>query len=390
MRYLFVALLFCEPLLADNSSIEERLTKLEAEVQQLRSENNELRTALGLQTIKSNPSPDVKAAGPERRLQLGGILQVQAEAGGALDTRYTDNNPRIFLRRARLTASGLFAEHFDFRTQIDMTGAIGGASGLRAQLTDAYVTWLPSPHFDVRAGQFKTPFGFEQLYPDPALYTPERTVGSDRLTLGRQIGVEAFGAFHDGFEYSVGAFNGNGTNVSANDNKRFLYIGRVAGRVWKGEIGSFSTRISAGVNGFTSNDTALAMAPEFGFRSNSFTGERRGIGADVQSVFGPFEIWTEWLRDRFAPQSRVPFGSFNARAASIVGVYKYAKFQFIARYDSYDPDSRLQTGESTRTSDGGVNYLLRGEELKLQVHFLRSKTGDTTHTRAIARIQTVF
>jgi hypothetical protein len=37
-----------------------------------------------------------------------------------------------------------------------------------------------------------------------------------------------------------------------------------------------------------------------------------------------------------------------------------------------------------------VNYLLGGNALKMEVHFVRSKSGDGVHGRVIARVQTVF
>ena len=58
------------------------------------------------------------------------------------------------------------------------------------QLTDAYINWNHFDFANVKAGQFKTPFGYEQLYADPKLFTIERTSANDRLTVSRQIGVQ--------------------------------------------------------------------------------------------------------------------------------------------------------------------------------------------------------
>lgn len=398
MRYFPVMLLLCSPAFANDATIEERLAKLETQVRQLQAENQELRAKLGLPQPALPmiaprpvaPHAEATAAGSERRLQIGGRVQVQAESGDAIDARYSDNNSRIFLRRARLNASGRFARQFDFRTEIEMTGTIATAAALRAQLTDGYISWIPSPALNIRAGEFKTPFGFEQLYPGAQLFTPERTLGNDRLTLSRQIGVSAFGTLARRFTYSAGAFNGNGTNISGNDNNRFLYAGRISSPLWTGRIGSTAARISAGVNGFTSGDTALVMPADFGFKGNSFTGNRNGLGADAQVTLGPADLWAEWLRDRFDPVSRIPFSSFDARAFSILAAYTFQKFQFVARFDTFDPDARLSAALSTKTWDGGLNYLIHGHDLKLQLHFVRATTNDAAHDRVIARLQTMF
>src|SRR5678815_5611899 len=109
-------------------------------------------------------------------LALGGVLQVQGEAGDRGDRRYSGRNDRIYLRRARLNAQGRFLEDFDFRLELDVSGSLADASALRAQATDAYVRWNRFAPYGVRSGQFKTPYGYEQLVSDPRLLTIERSL----------------------------------------------------------------------------------------------------------------------------------------------------------------------------------------------------------------------
>ena len=70
--------------------------------------------------------------------------------------------------------------------------------------------------------------------------------------------------------------------------------------------------------------------------------------------------------------------------------HKWKKFQFVTRYDTYDPDTSSPSVLSTRTWNGGVNYFVHGHDLKLQLHFARAKTGDVGHHRVIARLQAMF
>ena len=172
---------------------EERLDKLEQEVQRLRKENEELRRTLGVEGRAAEAV--VKPAGKEPTLQVGGLLQVQGEAGDKGDTRYSDKNDRVYLRRARINASGRFLEDFDFRAELELAGTLANTGSLRAQMTDGYVTWNHFSFLNVRGGQFKTPFGYEQLYADPRLFMEERSLVNDRLTFGRQLGVQASGDF---------------------------------------------------------------------------------------------------------------------------------------------------------------------------------------------------
>jgi phosphate-selective porin OprO/OprP len=230
----------------------------------------------------------VKPAGVEPALTFGGLLQVQLEAGDRGDTRWANGNDRFLLRRARLNGTGHFLEDFDFRVELDLAGTLQNTSGLRAQLTDGYVNWSRYPAANVRAGQFKTPFGFEQLYPDSRLITLERSLVNERLALNRQLGAQVAGDLLDKrLSYAVGEFNGNGVNNNFNDNEKFTLAGRLSAAVWKGEVGGKPASWSVGADAFRSEDTALSL-PDLGLdstpltpdRDNLFTGKRRGAGVD--------------------------------------------------------------------------------------------------------------
>ncbi len=74
-------------------------------------------------------------------------------------------------------------------------------------MTDGYITWNRHAEANVRVGQFKTPFGFEQLYSDTRLHTIERSLANDRLTLSRQIGAQVGGDFLEKrLSYARGSF----------------------------------------------------------------------------------------------------------------------------------------------------------------------------------------
>jgi phosphate-selective porin OprO and OprP len=391
MRCAAILLLICTPVFAAEPTIEERLTQLEQQVKELQAENEVLREQVGLQAVQRQN--DVKPAGRESRLLVGGLVQAQAESGGRTDSRYTDDNDRFFLRRARVNLSGRFVEDFDFRVELEGTGSLPGATGFRAQLTDAYVTWTPFLSFNLRAGQFKTPYGFEQLYQDARLYTPERSFGSDRLTASRQIGLAAFGQIGEAglLTYQAGLFNGNSTNTSLNDDDRFLYVGRIAGTLYEGRIRNQETRLTAGINGLTSHDRSVAMPPDFNFdstpsspaRDGLFSGRRKGTGADAQLLFGRLELWSEYLHGHFAPDNRFPSPAVDATAKSYLGGYMlvYDTLQLVGRYDRF---------LTTKTWSAGANYYIRGHDLKLQLHFVRGNTAGVSRDRVIARLQTVF
>ena len=87
----------------------------------------------------------VKPAGKEPTLTIGGFIQAQADVGDQGDTRFTNDNDRFYLRRARLNATGRFLEEFDFRLEVDLAGSLSNTSALRAQMTDGFINWNRYP-----------------------------------------------------------------------------------------------------------------------------------------------------------------------------------------------------------------------------------------------------
>jgi phosphate-selective porin OprO/OprP len=347
------------------------------------------------------PAVVVKTAGGEVSLKLGGLIQAQFDGGDRGDARFTNGDDRFYLRRARLNATGSFLEQFDFRFEMDLAGSLGNTSGFRAQLTDGYINWNRYAAANVRAGQFKTPFGFEQLYADPRLLTIERSMVNDRLTLNRQIGVQLGGDLLDKrLSYAVGTFNGNGVNTNANDNNRLDTVGRLSGIPWQGELAGGKASWSIGVDGFTANDTALALTSDLGIdstpttadRDGIFTGKRHGFGADSQFVSGPFELWVEYLRTRFEPANSIPSARFQAVGGYVqVSLFLVPKkFQIVVKQETFDPNDDISKNQ-TDTTTLGLNYYIHGHDLKLMADYLRVKAGRLdSQDKVLARLQVAF
>jgi len=386
--------------MADDSAIEARLAKLEQEVTTLRQENQQLRRDLGVEVVARQG--DVKMGGKSEALQLGGMVQVQSEAGDQGDTRFSDGNDRFYLRRARLNAAGRFLEEFNFRAELELAGSLANTSALRAQLTDAYINWNRFDSANVRAGQFKTPFGFEQLYQDSQLTFAERSLVSDRLTPGRQLGAQAGGEYwYDRLNWAAGVFNGNGINQNFNDNDRFLEVGRVSVAPVSGRYFDQPSRWTVGIDSFRSRDANVSVATEFGIDStptsaakdNVFAGVRRGIGYDSQVQFGPVEAWGEYLQVTFDPADRLPLRHLKSNgwsgqlSAFVIG----NKLQLAARRERFDPNANV-AGNETSTTTLGANWYFKQNDIKLQLDWLRSDVPGLTKMQQkwIARLQTVF
>lgn len=351
---------------------------------------------------RAEGSDPVKPAGPEATLTFGGLLQAQFEGGDRGDTRWANANDRFLLRRARLNGTGTFLENFDFRVELDLAGTLSNTTGLRAQLTDGYINWNRYAAANIKIGQFKTPFGFEQLWADPRLITLERSLVNDRLTLNRQLGVQIGGDLFDKrATYAFGEFNGNGVNNNFNDNEKFTSVGRITATPWKGEVGGAPATWSVGANafraedvGFSIPDLSLDSTPTTSDRDQLFTGKRHGTGFDSQLHAGPLDVWVEYLDTRFEPTDRVPSPSFKASGwyGQVSWIFAQ-RFQAVAKLESFDPSDKV-SGDQIETQTYGLNYLIHGNNLKLGVDYLRTDLGSLSplprQQKLIARMQVLF
>lgn len=343
----------------------------------------------------------VRPGGKEPFLKIGGLIQVQSDFGDRGDTRFATGDDRIYLRRARLNAIGSFLEEFDFKLELELFGTLSNSptsistNNVRAQVTDGYINWNKLVYANIKGGQFKTPFGYEQLYFDPRLYTIERSLVNDRLTVGRQLGAQVSGdLFEKRFYYATGLFNGNTVNNTYNDNGKFLYAGRVAGTIWQGKLHSLETKWTAGTNGFSSEDNNLtAQSPDFQFTNLTFTGKRTGFGVDTQLRLGPFEIWFEFLRDHIEPQDFKPLEEFHADGWYLQGYYAVRpKIQAVLGYQTFNPITELDADLTTNTWTLGFNYLFKGDDLKFMVNYLITDTYilPDTQQKVLVRMQVIF
>jgi len=204
-----------QPLAAQSASESDRLEKLERAVEQLQKRNAELEAevrSLKQQTAavpdgkfktkvthdgktyveKAVPQADepplfVQQRGPELKLVLGGFVQMNFEDGdvSAFEGRFgqTALKDRFRLRRARINLTGDFAEQFDFKMEGDFENSDGLNNNRTAfEATDIFINWHQFPWAQIKMGQWKAPFGLEQLTPDTTLYTIERTLPTGAIT----------------------------------------------------------------------------------------------------------------------------------------------------------------------------------------------------------------
>ena len=383
----------------DQPSVEDRLKALENTVQTLQKENKDLKAQLGWDG--KSALTVAKPAGKENKLNIGGYIQANAEFGHAPDARFNNIEDRFLIRRARLGVNGSFAEHFDFKLEGDFgANSLSEKTGYSAQITDAFINWNQFSFANVKIGQFKTPFGYEQLLPDTKLLTVERSLANDRLTDSRQIGLGVAGNFFaKRLAYSAGMFNGSGVNNSFNDNNNFMYAGRITGVAYQGKLAKQDTRVAIGVNGLTVHDTAISKSG-FGLDStpggtidNLFTGNRTSWGVDGQFSWGPVGLDGEYLRTCFKPSDNIPSSSFEAAGWYVTATCFIvpSKLQALVRYEELDPNLDLK-GDLSHEYVFGLNYYIKGDSLKLSANYLLGHPAGKADNqgRFLTRVQVVF
>jgi len=409
--------------------LEQRNAQLEQEVKTLRKQKSPAPT---LSTEKrSKFVPDSKAnvektetpeekkpvyvvpGASEFKLTLGGLLQTQFEGGDvfAFEGRFGSGaiKDRFRLRRARINVVGDFAEQFDFKlegefeqsdvglTVRDATGKTLASNSTRTAFgaTDLYVNWHRFPEFQIKIGQYKAPFGLEQISPDPKLFTIERSQVTSALTPERQVGLEIWGKpfanifpeQKDLLTYYAGIFNGTGRNISVNDNNEYMYVGRLEVQALKAKIFNEDATVRFGANALSSRDEAgTVLSPTGTLRVNSdgsltsFTApsaaQREGYGFDAVFHLGPFDLIGEYLSERY--QARMPSGvapafkDFRADGYYVQGTYFVIpkKLQLFAKYESFDPGQ--VANDDIRSITGGINYYIHGDDLKIMAHYIHT------------------
>lgn len=443
------------PAAMNAASESDRLERLEHAVEQLQKRNAELEAEVrslkqptasvpdgkfktkiiqdGKTYVeKSEPQVEklplyVQQRGVELKLVLGGFVQVNFEDGAvsAFEGRFgqTAIDDRFRLRRARINLTGDFAEQFDFKMEGDF-GQSDGTSGNRDAFsaTDVWVNYHQFPAAQIKAGQYKAPFGLEQLTPDTTLFTIERTLPTGAITPARQIGAELWGKPFTSFwpeqqdllTYYAGIFNGNGENITINDNNNFMFAGRLELQPFTGKIfrqPSFlklggdvlNSRDEAGVN---ISQTSNLLVNKDGSLSSFVLpspDERTAWSVDAWLELGPFDLIGEYLQEHVEGRTvngvAPTFANFTTDGFYVTGAYYLIpkKLQAVVQWQYLNPGQKGNDGLYSIL--GGLNYYIRGDNLKLMVNYIHTwsdfraanpEFGDDQFDEVIGRMQLMF
>jgi phosphate-selective porin OprO and OprP len=459
---LSLLLLLIQPLRAQTSggnSESERLQKLERAVEQLQKRNAELErevSSLKKQStsasepgatgkrktvvtydgktyveksvaVEEKPGIFVTPRGTEFKLVLGGFIQMNLEDGAvsAFEGRFgkTALQDRFRLRRARINLTGDFAENFDFKVEGDFEQS-DGTSNNRTDFsgTDIFVNWHQFPEAQIKVGQWKAPFGLEQLTPDTTLLLAERSLPTGAITPDRQVGAQLWGKpftniwpeQKDLLTYYAGIFNGNGRNVTVNDNNNFMYVGRLELMPFKGKIFGQDSSLKLGADVLNSRDdkgTNISQSLNLLVNSDGSLSpfvlpgadERTAWGVDAWFKLGRFDLIGEYLQEKVDGRTvaGVPpgFADFTTNGFYVTGAYYLIpkKLQAVVRWEQLNPGQKGNDGIHSIT--GGLNYYIHGDDIKLMANYIHTwsdfrqanpQFGDDQFDEVIMRLQLMF
>src|SRR5436190_2296745 len=452
-----IVLLAAPRLGAQTASESERLQKLERAVEQLQKRNAELEQEVSSLKKQTALAPEVGARmktkiisdgksyvekavveeeklpvyvqqrGPELKLVLGGFIQTNFEDGdvSAFEGRFgqTALKDRFRLRRARIGLTGDFAENFDFKMEGDFENSDGTSPSNRTDFsgTDIWLNWHQFPGAQIKIGQYKAPFGLEQLTPDTSLFIIERSLPTGAITPERQIGAELWGKPFTNIwpeqknllTYYAGIFNGNGRNINNNDNNNFMYVGRLESTLFQDVFGKGSflklggdvlnSRDDKGVN--ISQTLNLLVNADGSLSPFTLPGadERTAWSVDAWLKVGPFDLIGEYLQEKVNGRTvnGVPpgFADFTTDGFYVTGGYFLIpkKLQAVVQWQDLNPGQKGDDGLYSIL--GGINYYIHGDDLKVMVNYIHTwsdfrqanpEFGEDQFDEVIGRVQLMF
>lgn len=301
-------------------------------------------------------------------LQLSGYMQFRYQ-----NFEVAGKNSGFDIRRARLDLKALVTSNLTLRFQTDFAGS--------ARILDAYAEYKPASFFVLTMGQFKVPFSLENLASSNKLDFIDRSQAVEALVArgqdvignqnGRDIGVQVGGTFltignFNRLEYKIGVFNGTGIN-SSDLNGAKDFAGRLVAQPLK--------NLFIGGNYYYGWDVPLGTTK---------SQERSRYGFDFSYEFDQFSLRSEYIH---GTDKNINRAGWYAQA----GVWIVPqKFQFLLKYDTYDPNKSVADNATTNYIVG-VNYFFNSwSKLQAGYTFRQEQGKSVSNNLGVLQYQISF
>jgi hypothetical protein len=368
-------------LLQQQSDLLKKLAAdMEAQRGVIKEQQDKIKSLEAKATEKPAPAAPAKTPPPPAiTVETGGV---KLKVSGLFQGWYTASNAAVVdtfrLRRAELKFAGDISPRIKWTVMVDpakalsvstttssmsgqsvVTGASVSQSGRIMQ--DAFVALNWKPAFSIEVGQQKVPLGMEGTVSsgkldvvERALFMTDKARGAGYADL-RDFGVMVRGKVAGGaVEYSGGVFNGLGEAFNDVDkNEAKTMVGRVIAKP------KFVKGLQVGAS----------MSRDRFELFNETARERQGV--EMAYARGIFGLKAEYMGGRDAAVTRQ--GAYAQASARV-----HKAFTVVARFDTWDPDTRSEATAATVTERawlGGFTYVLHPSGVWLQGNYIR-KTFD--------------
>ena len=230
--------------------------------------------------------------------------------------------------------------------------------------------------FQLKAGQYKVPFGRQQLTSSGSQQFVDRSIVSDEFARGRDIGMQVWGLPMGGkLDWRVGVFNGAGRTVSRNDNDKYQTNARVTWQPFgdvkysEGDFDSTGTPLFAVAGQYESNERPVAAAGS----TPAHTADREIVGGDVVFKFKGFSLFGEIFdasTDRSGTVSDFDHDGWSVQAGYFVIPQK---LEVALRLAELDPNANVADNEREE-SGVAIGYFFNKHNHKLQADYRQIET----------------
>lgn len=225
--------------------------------------------------------------------------------------------------------------------------------------------------FMLKGGQYKVPFGRQELTSSGSQQFVDRAAVSNTFARGRDIGVQLWGTPNNGMiDWRVGVFNGNGRTTSRNDNDDLQLNARLQWAPFgdpkysESDFDSAGTLLFAIAGEYEESTREVAAAGTTPAHQN----DQEITGFDAVLKFKGFSLFGE-VFDRENVRTGT-ISDFDDEGYTLQAGYFVIpnKFEIALRVSEFDPNSAV--GSNERTEDGvAFNYFFNKHSHKLQADY---------------------
>lgn len=331
-------------------------------------------------------------------INLSNRMQVRYTHEQPGDPNNHESKGSFRLRRARTKLDGwIYTPDLSFELQTDWADS----GSIIQDLNVNYDVTRGRKAFQIKGGQFKVPFGRQELTSSGNLQFVDRSIVSAEFARGRDIGLQIWGQTPGNrLEWRTGMFNGAGRNRTANDNDTFQLDARVTWNVL-GDVKYSEADFE------TTDRPMLAVAANY--EANNMQGattgddvDREVFGADASFKYRGLSIFAEGFRRVSEPETSIDFDSEGYHAQ--IGCFVYKRHVEVAlryavidpRDNTIDPATGLQV--ATVANDhrfergAAISWYMNKHPLKLQADWrqIEDEARDRTDDEARLQMQFIF